>query len=104
MSLAYQSFSDPRAASRFLAEREEARLLGGGTLLVRHVNGDFSVALLALGAIVSMEGPEGAGELDLEGFFKSRARLAFGTIVTTVLPGPRTRCYGFQQVPDAGSR
>ena len=28
MSLAYQSFSDPRAASRFLAEREEARLLG----------------------------------------------------------------------------
>jgi hypothetical protein len=37
MSLAYQSLSDPRAASRFLAEREEARLLGEGTLLVRRV-------------------------------------------------------------------
>jgi hypothetical protein len=34
MSLAYQSFSDPRAASWFLAEREEARLLGDGKLLV----------------------------------------------------------------------
>jgi len=34
MSFAYQSFSDPRAASRFLAEQEEARLLGDGTLLV----------------------------------------------------------------------
>jgi hypothetical protein len=44
MSLAYQSFSDPRAASRFLAEREEPRLLGDGTLLVRRVNeGDVSI-------------------------------------------------------------
>ena len=174
MSLAYQSFSDPRAASRFLAEREEARLLGGGTLLVRRVNegdvsigtyvrllapelqqiqigddviqlgagvtmsriaktaalafltpvarsiggpavraaatvggnlfapspyGDFSVALLALGAIVSMEGPEGAGELDLEGFFKSRARLASGTIVTTVrFPRPKSGDFRFLKV------
>jgi CO/xanthine dehydrogenase FAD-binding subunit len=46
---------------------------------------------LALGAIVSREGPEGAVELDLEGFFKSRARLAFGTIVTTVrFPRPKS--------------
>jgi hypothetical protein len=34
MSFAYQSFSDPRAASLFLAEREEVRLLGDETLLV----------------------------------------------------------------------
>jgi xanthine dehydrogenase small subunit len=159
VSLAYQRFSDPQAASRFLAQREEARLLGGGTLLVRCVNegdvsigayvrllapelqqievgddavrlgaavtmsriarvptlaflapvarsiggpavraaatvggnlfapspyGDFGVALLALDAVVAIEGPEGASELDLESFFKSRARLARGTIVTAV--------------------
>jgi CO/xanthine dehydrogenase FAD-binding subunit len=159
VNLAYQRFSDPRTASRFLAEREEARLLGGGTLLVRCVNegdvsigtyvrlltpefqqievgndvvrlgagvtmtriaqtptlaflapvarsiggpavreaatvggnlfapspyGDFGVALLALDALVAIEGPEGARELDLESFFESRARLARGTIVTAV--------------------
>jgi CO/xanthine dehydrogenase FAD-binding subunit len=159
VSLAYQKFSDPRAASRFLAEREEARFLGGGTLLVRRVNegdvsigtyvrllapelqqievgddevrlgagvtmsriaqtltlaflasaarsiggpavraaatvggnlfapspyGDFGVALLALDAVVAIEGPEGGRELDLESFFESRARLARGTIVTAV--------------------
>ena len=45
MSLAFQSLGDPRAASRFLAEREEARLLGDGTLLVRRVNeGNISIA------------------------------------------------------------
>jgi xanthine dehydrogenase small subunit len=44
MALAYQSFNDPQAAARFLAERREARLLGGGTLLVRRVNeGDVSI-------------------------------------------------------------
>ena len=54
MSLAYQRFSDPRAASRFLAEREEARLLGGGTLLVRRVNeGDVSI-----GTYVRLLAPE----------------------------------------------
>ena len=149
VNLVYQKFSDPRAASRFLAQREEARLLGGGTLLVRCVNegdvsigtyvrlhapelqqievgdnvvrlgasvamstiaripalaflapvarsiggpavraaatvggnlfapnpyGDFGVALLALDAVVAIEGPEGAREQDLESFFKSRAR------------------------------
>jgi xanthine dehydrogenase iron-sulfur cluster and FAD-binding subunit A len=43
-SLAYQKFSDPQPASQFLAQREEARLLGGGTLLVRRVNeGDVSI-------------------------------------------------------------
>lgn len=45
MTLAYQTFSDPQAASRFLAERRQARLLGGGTILVRRVNeGDISIA------------------------------------------------------------
>ena len=54
MDLAYQRFSDPRAASRFLAERQEARLLGGGTLLVRRVNeGDVSI-----GAYVHLLAPE----------------------------------------------
>ena len=44
MALAYQSFNDAQAAARFLAERREARLLGGGTLLVRRVNeGDVSI-------------------------------------------------------------
>jgi xanthine dehydrogenase small subunit len=44
MALAYQSFNDMQAAARFLAERQEARLLGGGTLLVRRVNeGDISI-------------------------------------------------------------
>lgn len=44
MTLAYQSFNEAHAASRFLAERPEARLLGGGTLLVRRVNeGDVSI-------------------------------------------------------------
>jgi hypothetical protein len=44
MALAYQSFNDAQAAARFLAERQEARLLGGGTLLVRRVNeGDISI-------------------------------------------------------------
>ena len=153
MDLAYQRFSDPRAASRFLAERQEARLLGGGTLLVRRVNegdvsigtyvrllapeleqievgdkvvllgagvtmsriantpgldflapvarsiggpavraaatvggnlfapspyGDFGVARLALGAVVVVENAQGVTEVDLESFFKSRARLAAG--------------------------
>jgi xanthine dehydrogenase small subunit len=44
MALAYQSFNDAQAAACFLAERREARLLGGGTLLVRRVNeGDISI-------------------------------------------------------------
>ena len=44
MALAYQTFSDPQAAARFLIERPEARLLGGGTILVRRVNeGDISI-------------------------------------------------------------
>jgi len=159
MTLAYQTFSDPQAASRFLAERREARLLGGGTILVRRVNegdisistyvrlltpelkqiemaedtvrlgagvtmamiaktpalsflapaarsiggpgvrsaatvggnlfarsphGDFGVALLALDAVVCIEGPEGFAELDLETFFKLRSQLASGSIVTAV--------------------
>jgi CO/xanthine dehydrogenase FAD-binding subunit len=159
MTLAYQTFSDPQAASRFLAERREARLLGGGTILVRRVNegdisistyvrllapelkqidvaddmvrlgagvtmsrianapalaflapvaksiggpavrsaatvggnlfarsphGDFGVALLVLDAVVSLEGPEGFRELDLETFFRSRTQLARGSIVTAV--------------------
>ena len=49
-----KGFSDPRAASRFLAERQEARLLGGGTLLVRRVNeGDVSI-----GTYVRLLAPE----------------------------------------------
>jgi xanthine dehydrogenase small subunit len=44
MALAYQTFNDAQAATRFLAERQEARVLGGGTLLVRRVNeGDISI-------------------------------------------------------------
>jgi xanthine dehydrogenase small subunit len=44
MTLAYQSFDDAPATSHFLAGRPEARLLGGGTLLVRRVNeGDISI-------------------------------------------------------------
>ena len=44
MGLAYQTFSDPQAAARFLIERPEARVLGGGTILVRRVNeGDISI-------------------------------------------------------------
>jgi hypothetical protein len=64
MSLAYQSFSDPRAALAFLAP--VARSIGGpavraaatvgGNLFAPSPYGDFSVALLALGAIVSREG------------------------------------------------
>lgn len=159
MTLVYQTFSDPPAASRFLAERREARLLGGGTILVRRVNegdisistyvrlltpelkqmhiaddtvqlgagvtmamiartpelavlapvarsiggpgvraaatvggnlfarsphGDFGVALLVLDAVVCIEGPEGAHELDLEAFFKARGQLAPGSIVMAV--------------------
>jgi xanthine dehydrogenase small subunit len=159
MTLAYQSFDDAQAASRFLAERSEAHLLGGGTLLVRRVNegdisigtyvrllapqfrqintagdmiqlgagvtmsaiakvpflafiapvarsiggpavrsaatvggnlfapcpyGDFGVALLALDAVVAIEAPDGFSELDLETFFKSRSRLAAGSIVTAL--------------------
>jgi hypothetical protein len=54
VSLGYQRFSDPRTASRFLAEREEARLLGGGTLLVRCANeGDVSI-----GTYVRLLAPE----------------------------------------------
>ena len=54
MTLAYQSFSDPQAASRFLAERREARFLGGGTILVRRVNeGDISI-----GTYVRLLAPE----------------------------------------------
>jgi len=54
MTLAYQSFNDPQAASRFLAERQEARLLGGGTILVRRVNeGDISI-----GTYVRLLAPE----------------------------------------------
>jgi hypothetical protein len=54
MSLAFQSLSDPRAASWFLAERQEARLLRDGTLLVRCVNeGDVSMRLLTPGPGVS---------------------------------------------------
>jgi CO/xanthine dehydrogenase FAD-binding subunit len=45
----------------------------GGNLFAPSPYCDFSVALLALGAIVSKEDPEGAVEVDLEGFCKSRA-------------------------------
>ncbi len=46
MALAYQSFNDAQAASHFLAERRTARLLAGGTLLVRRVNeGDVSIGI-----------------------------------------------------------
>lgn len=44
MSLAYQNFSDLRAAAALLAKHRGARMLGGGTLLVRRVNeGDTSI-------------------------------------------------------------
>jgi len=56
----------------------------GGNLFAPNPYGDFGVALLALDAVVAIEGPEGAREQDLESFFKSRARLARGTIVTAV--------------------
>ncbi len=174
MTLAYQSFDDVQAASRFLAERREAHLLGGGTLLVRRVNegdisistyvrllaphfrqintsgemihlgagvtmsaiakvpalafiapvarsiggpavrsaatvggnlfapcpyGDFGVALLALDAVVAIETPDGLSELDLEAFFKSRARLAAGSIVTAVrFPRPAPDDFRFVKV------
>jgi CO/xanthine dehydrogenase FAD-binding subunit len=50
----------------------------GGDLFAPSPYGDFSVALLALGAIVSKEDPEGAVEVDLEGFCKSRDQKATG--------------------------
>jgi xanthine dehydrogenase small subunit len=54
MTIAYVSFDDPQSASRFLAERHEARLLGGGTILVRRVNeGDVSI-----GTYVHLLAPE----------------------------------------------
>ncbi len=174
MTLAYQSFDDAQAASRFLAQRQEARLLGGGTILVRRVNegdisigtyvrlsapelkqidladdmirlgagvtmamiaktpalaflapvatsiggpavrsaatvggnlfarspyGDFAVALLALDAVVGIQNPAGFGELDLETFFKSRAQLAGGSIVTAVrFPRPVPENFRFVKV------
>jgi xanthine dehydrogenase small subunit len=174
MALAYQSFNDVQAATRFLAERPEARFLGGGTLLVRRVNegdisigayvrllapqikqidiaddticlgagvtmsgiakapalaflapvatsiggpavrsaatvggnlfapcpyGDFSVALLALEAVVSIVSPEGPSELGLETFFRSRSQLAAGSIVTAVrFPRPAAGDFRFVKV------
>ncbi len=44
MGLAYKRFDDTGTASSFLARTRDARTLGGGTLLVRHVNeGDVSI-------------------------------------------------------------
>ena len=56
----------------------------GANLFARSPHGDFGVALLALDAVVCIEGPEGLDELDLETFFKSRSQLARGSIVTAV--------------------
>jgi CO/xanthine dehydrogenase FAD-binding subunit len=56
----------------------------GGNLFAPNPYGDFGVALLALDAVVAIEGTEGAKELDLESFVKSCARLDRGTIVTAV--------------------
>jgi xanthine dehydrogenase small subunit len=159
MPLAYQSVSEISAAAALLSAHGGARLLGGGTLLVRRVNegdtsidtyvrlrdpklllldasgetvrlgagvamariareptltflapvakviggpavraaatvggnlfapspyGDFGVALLALDAIISVEGTGGASEFSAEAFFGARDGLAAGSIVTAI--------------------
>jgi xanthine dehydrogenase small subunit len=159
MPLAYQCVSEMSAAAALLSAHSGARLLGGGTLLVRRVNegdtsidtyvrlrdpklllldaagetvrlgagvtmsriagepalaflgqvaraiggpavraaatvggnlfapspyGDFGVALLALDAIISVEGAAGANEFSAEAFFAARDNLAAGSIVTAV--------------------
>jgi len=159
MPLAYRNVSELSAAAALLSAQSGARLLGGGTLLVRRVNegdtsidtyvrlrdpklllldaggetvrlgsgvtmsriarepaltflapvaraiggpavrsaatvggnlfapspyGDFGVALLALDAVISVEGTGGASELPAEAFFAARDNLAAGSIVTAV--------------------
>ena len=159
MPLAYQSFSELSAAAALLGADSGARLLGGGTLLVRRVNegdtsidtyvrlrdpklllldaagetvrlgagitmsriarepaltflapvakaiggpavraaatiggnlfapspyGDFGVALLALGATISVENTRGTSEFPAEAFFDARDDLDAGSIVTAV--------------------
>jgi xanthine dehydrogenase small subunit len=170
MPLAYRNVSELSAAAALLSAHSGARLLGGGTLLVRRVNegdtsidtyvrlrdarlllldavgetvrlgagvtmawiarepaltflapvaraiggpavraaataggnlfapspyGDFGVALLALDAVISVEGTRGASELPVEAFFAARDNLAAGSIVTAVT---------FRRPPDGAFR
>jgi CO/xanthine dehydrogenase FAD-binding subunit len=85
--------------ARILAEREltflhaAARSIGGpavrnmgtvgGNLFAPNPYGDFTVALLALDAMVSMQGGLGAREVPIEEFLQSRDRQA-GTMVSAV--------------------
>ena len=80
MTIAYQTFSDPQAASRFLAERREARLLGGGTILVRRVNeGDISID-----TYVRLLGPE-LRQIDVA---DDMIRLGAGVTMSTIAKAP----------------
>src|SRR5690348_15952069 len=85
--------------ARILAERElaflhaPARSIGGpavrnmgtvgGNLFAPNPYGDFTVALLALDAMVSVQGGFGAREVPIEEFLQSRERQA-GTLVLSV--------------------
>jgi xanthine dehydrogenase small subunit len=98
VSLAYQNFNDLRAAAAVLATHSGARMLGGGTLLVRRVNeGDTSIdtyvrlrdpkllELDATGETVRL----GAG-VTMSGIIREPA-LAFHVPVAKVIGGPAVR-------------
>ncbi|HZP19738.1 MAG TPA: FAD binding domain-containing protein [Bauldia sp.] len=61
----------------------------GGNLFARAPYGDMAVALLALGAAVTVEGPGGSETIDLETFLSGRGRKAPRIVqnVTFNLPG-----------------
>ena len=69
----------------------------GGNLFARHPFGDFAVALLALGATVTVEGPQRSETQDLEKFFAGRKPSAT-VVVSVAFPVPPAGAFRFAKV------
>src|SRR6516162_7395026 len=90
--------------ARILAERElgflhaPARSIGGpavrnmgtigGNLFAQNPFGDFTVALLALDAVVSVQGGLGARDIPIEEFLQSRDRQSGALVLAVSCPRP----------------
>ncbi|MCR4281450.1 MAG: FAD binding domain-containing protein [Bauldia sp.] len=71
----------------------------GGNLFAPYPYGDFTVALLALGADVTVESPDGVGTIDLEAFLNNRKNGAPTGVVRSVgFPVPPAGAFRFAKV------
>jgi CO/xanthine dehydrogenase FAD-binding subunit len=98
MGLAYKRFEEATEASSFLERTPEARILGGGTLLVRRVNeGDTAIGAYVRLADLALKRMETTGDVVRLGAGVSMAQilahpdLAFLAPVARTIGGPSVR-------------